>query len=290
MNNLTPEQRPDRNGNVVTRWVNAFKNRKTAARKPIPAPALSDVAADEDDYSHNYSDYALPHRNAQRPRRRLTDAERDERRELSRTARSVLDRNDSYERICSANIDFVIDHDPKLMQEVLDACSGDKEISEFLIAKFNHQYISPSGYGEYYDADGNEFTPEYVSMKLAKVRTALAVAPKAKSLFTTDDVEDVSHHHAIYFLDRAVAHYVNESEAPADRLQACTTIAYIHGVHLQDIEPDEFTPGDDEIDFFTENAAHIEPLVQTLLERRSTDVELVRSLMEGSPALAEGML
>jgi hypothetical protein len=300
MSNLTPEQRPDRNGNIVTRWVNAFKGRKAAARTPIPAPVASASSysgnhyySNGDDYSDNYvSDSGRPRKNTPPPRRQpLTDAEREERRAMSWAAHRVLDRNDSYERTCSNNIDFVIDHAPELMQEVVDACSGNKNISEFLIAKFNHQQISPKvGYDTSYDPYGKEFSPERVSKKLAKVKASLVVAPKADSLFTTEDTFDMSHHHAIYFLDRAVEHYVKEAEFSPERIQACTTIAYIHGVHIQHIGADDYEPGDDEIAFFVENADRIEPLIPTLFERRSTDVELVRSLMESSPALAEGML
>jgi hypothetical protein len=34
--NLTPEKRPDRNGNLVTRWVSSFS--RTTAAQPLPAP------------------------------------------------------------------------------------------------------------------------------------------------------------------------------------------------------------------------------------------------------------
>lgn len=299
MSNLTPEQRPDRNGNIVTRWVNAFKTRKSGTRTPIPAPvaAVSSYSANHyysngDDYSDNYvSDAERQRKNAPPPRKHLTDAEREARREMSWKAHRALDRNDSYERVCSNNINFVLDHDTELMQEVVDACSGNERIREFLIAMFNHNHIAPNaGHNTYYSAHGREFTDESVSKRLAKVKVALVVAHQAVSLSTTEDESDMSHHRAIYFLDRAVGHYVKESETPVERLQSCTTIAYIHGVHRQDIAPEGFDPGDEEIDFFVENADRIKPLVQTLFERRSTDMELVRSLMDSSPSLAEGML
>lgn len=37
--NLHPEQRPDKNGNIVTRWVRSFRRKPASA--PLPAPALS---------------------------------------------------------------------------------------------------------------------------------------------------------------------------------------------------------------------------------------------------------
>lgn len=39
MNNLTPQIRPDKNGNFVTRWVNPFRN--TSSSKPSPIPVVT---------------------------------------------------------------------------------------------------------------------------------------------------------------------------------------------------------------------------------------------------------
>lgn len=46
MSNLHAEKRPDKRGNIVTRWVKSFSAGANVFKKPIPAPAWSDKERD----------------------------------------------------------------------------------------------------------------------------------------------------------------------------------------------------------------------------------------------------
>jgi hypothetical protein len=257
MSNLTPEQRPDRNGNIVTRWVKLFK-RDSRKANTIPSPAVihPQVAPDAHDG-------------------------------LSKDAYALLRRDDGHKYgLFYTNIRFVIAHQPDLMRQVLDLCCGDESYKEFWGRRFNNQYVAPQS--DSYGWDDGEPPASLTEMKLERVRQALIANDETSRLFTEGD-DSNSRYRMMYYFDAAATRLA--SADPSDqRLRACVLIAYIHGVH-QEIFADKLKVPEDQIDYFAENLDRIRLFAPQIRARKTTDIAFIRDMIEDtSAALAEGAL
>lgn len=258
MSNLTPEQRPDRNGNIVTRWVKLFKRDSRGANIPSPATIQPQEAPDV---------------NAT----------------LRAEAYAVLQRDDGHRAgLCYTNTKFIIDHDPDLMRQVLDMCLADEAHKGFWGRRFSNQYIAPQ-VAEIHDWEDETPPASLTKKKLERVRKALITNDEVTRLFTEGNDADYRYR-AMYYLDAAAIRmaYKDSSE---QRLRACTLIAYIHGVHQGRIFADNLKIPEDQIDYFVENLDRIRLFAPQLLARNTTDVAFVKNLIEDTSAsLAEGAL
>lgn len=253
MSNLAPEQRRDRNGNIVTRWVNMFKrdNRGTVS---IPSPVIQPQEAPDTNTA------------------------------LRVEARDVLHREDGHRIDLSyTNTHFVIDHEPNLMRQVLAACWADKDHKEFWSRRFSNQYVAPQELSR-----GETCSEARIEESLGRIRKTLVTTNEASRLL--NDIDLNARYSAMYYLDAAATRLAS-TDYSEQRLRACTLIAYAHGVHTGNIFPDNLKIPEDQNDYFVENLDRIRLFIPQVLARKTTDVEFVRELIEDtSPALAEGAL
>jgi hypothetical protein len=258
MSNLTPEQRPDRNGNIVTRWVKLFKRDRREANH-IPAPVAT-------------------------PPQEVPSVDAD----LMEEACHILQRKDGHKYgLCRTNAKFVITNRPELMRQVLDLCWDDESYKEFWGRRFSNQYVAPQI--DHYGWDDWSSVPESLTEnKLERVRQALIANDETSRLFTEGD-DPNSRYRMMYYFDAAATRLA--SADPSDqRLRACVLIAYIHGVH-HEIFADKLEVPEEQIDYFAENLDRIRMFAPQIRARGTTDIAFVRDMIEDtSAALAEGAL
>lgn len=257
MSNLTPEQRPDRNGNLVTRWVKLFKrDSKEASHIPSPAVIRSQAGSSVDA-------------------------------DLMEEACDILQRKDGHKYgLCRTNAKFVITHQPDLMRQVLDLCWADESHKEFWGRRFSNQYVAPQS--DSYGWDDGEPPASLTKIKLERVRQALIANDETSRLFTEGDDSD-RRYGMMYYFD-AAATRLAAADLEEQRLRACVLIAYIHGAH-QEIFADQLNVPEDQIDYFAEHLDRIRLFAPQIRARKTTDIAFVRDMIEDtSAALAEGAL
>jgi hypothetical protein len=260
MSNLTPEQRPDRNGNIVTRWVKSFKRDSRKANR-IPAPAVTQPQVSPDVNTSLY-----------------------------REALAMLQRNDGHKQgLCYTNTKFVIDHQTGLLRQVLDVCRADENHKDFWSRRFSNQYVAPQVGENGWEHGGGPSEP-LVNAKLERVRKTLITTNEASRLLAKDDEDPAFRVRAMYYIDAAATRLASTSPSE-QRLRACALIAYIHGVPQGRVFADNLKVPEDQINYFVENLDRIRLFAPQLLARNTTDIAFVKDMIEGtSAALAEGAL
>lgn len=284
MSNLTPEQRPDRNGNIVTRWVKSFKNRKASERTPLPPPAPSYDSYRETPPEQEATALKPPKMDFE-PRRSLFTEARD--------ALAIIEDAEYYgghDSTCSDNIDFVIDYDPELMRKVISYCEDDTQQNLFMQQVFAHQHISPHAGNRSNYGYRREQSQSQVDGRLDRLRKSMVIGAAALRLFATNHEKDWTRSYGLTYLDLTVRDLAPEVGASEEKLRACTAIAYVHGAYKHGGGGGQFGITQSEIEFFTDNIDQIEPFIPQLLERGTTGIDMVRDMINGASALSEGAL
>jgi hypothetical protein len=265
MGSLIPEQRPDRNGHLVTRWVRTFnaQDKKT----PIPTPSLTSQPVNET-----------------RPQT-LTAPERDQ---LVADAKSTLTTGVSNQRINVSQLEkmhaavyFLAEEAPELLQRVVEQSREDNGAQKFLSSIFTNKNIAPSsGVHNYWDGTSTGKTPP---RGLGIVRTALVVSSLGAHL-GLDQSE-------MYGLNTAVRSFSFNDQNPDDEhIRAYAAIAYARGTHDSGFDTDTRAVTDSELDYFAQNMDRIESFLPQIAARRSSDPAMVAVMIGNSQPLAEGSL
>jgi hypothetical protein len=293
MSNLTPEQRPDRNGNIVTRWVKSFKNWKSAERTPLPPPAPIYPDYGVEDYRSGYRENQPEQKD---PALKPPKMDSESRRSLFTEAYDTLaiienaEHYSGYDSTCSDNIDYVIDYDPDLMRKVISYCADDAQQNLFMQQVFGNQHISPNANNRYDYGYRREQSQKQLDGRLDRLRKSMIIGSAALRLFATNQDKDWSHVYGLTYIDAVVKDLAPETGASDEKVRACTSIAYIHGAHKTGGGGDKLGVSQSEIEFFTDNLDRIEPFIPQLLERKTTGVEIVRDMINGASVLSEGAL
>lgn len=136
MSNLIPEQRPDKNGNLVTRWVRSFGKKRSP--KPIPAPPSSpSLGALPSDREKQYKD-------------------------LSKVIQDALQFG-SMDNI-EVSVETIARYDPQLLDRMTESIAADTE--------FQSMYWSEMLGNKHFNIDAN---PDRLEDTLEKFRATFAV-------------------------------------------------------------------------------------------------------------------
>lgn len=309
---LTPEKRPDKNGNIVTRWIKSFSRGKTV--REMPAPTLS----------HK------PERLSFDESAALRQKERDEqdRRRAEVNTKVALTKEvlfppktlhygnaedyeyDSHSRDRTReNLEYLIRHAPDLLQRVLDTVQSKDEARPLFGHIIRHSQIAPGRGHSYYDYEGSaspkEPTEAQIQSRLMIIREALVVHTLVSRLsesgfLSGSDLTEDGQRAIVNDLRSATEtvlarkHLVSFND---DDIEAVATMMYVTGAHedrmfaVNQMSNTIYDDNSEDIAYLVSRITEVRDIIPLLAERKSCDRELVASLLDfPSSALVEGVL
>lgn len=258
-NNLVAEKRPDKNGNVVTRWIRSFTARDTA--KSIPAPTAPSVRA------------LRPAPMTEQRKRQYMD--------LARTLRA----NAEFGNInnIAPSLEMIAKYDPDLLDRIEESIHATDSQIDFWTGEMTSQ------------VGLNEEFPEQIKSMLDRHHAAFVINPLIKriadnggnitsNLMTASTIGDV----VSAITSRKVEDNFDETIA------AVTMIVYIKRLHVGGLLAADYATYPrllEDAKYIATRVDEVERILPELYERKAYDRETIDMLLDApSPSLMEGLL
>lgn len=260
MSNLIPEQRSDKNGNIVTRWVRSFTRRDSA--KTIPAPVVASISA-------------VP----------MTEDTETQYKELTEVLQETLKFGTRSQ--IPDSLETIARYDPELLDRITDSAMNTVMEREFWAEMFGNKHIIS-------DAD-----PKRLKDMLGKCRSALVVNRVVKMVADDSgwkiNGDAFGALHIGDVVDSITRGKVDENYDAT--IMAVTMISYVKQLHLDAAwsESDNSYVDYDEVlkeaKGIATRAEEVEVILPELIKRKAFDRETIDALLDHPvPVLLEGAL
>lgn len=260
MSNLIPEQRPDKNGNLVTRWVRSFARRDSAKAIPAPvAPARTTVP--------------------------MTDARERQYKDLSQSLRESM--SFGTRSNIEPSVETIARYDPELLDRITEAVKTNPEFEgEFWSEMFGNRHIV------------SDASPKRLEEMLEKCRAAFAVNPLVKRIAESGGNLSSDVHSAMQIGD--VVNSITRGKVHEnfdETIGAVTMIAYVKQLHMDaswsatDGGYVSYTDILEEAKYIASRADEVEAILPELLKRKAFDRTTIDALLDAPVrVLMEGAL
>lgn len=260
MSNLIPEQRPDKNGNLVTRWVRSFT--KMVSAKPIPAPVAPARSM-------------VP----------MTEAREKQYKDLSEYFRECL--NFGTRSNIEPSMETIARYDPELLDSIAEAVEDDPKFAgEFWAEMFGNRHII------------GDASPKRLEEMLEKCHAAFPVNTMVKRIADSGGNIGSDVYSAMQFGD--VVNSITRGKIAEnfdETIGAVTMITYVKQLHLggswsaADDEHVTYSEILKEAKYIATRAEEVEAILPELLKRGVFDRESIDALLDAPVrVLMEGAL